>query len=283
MSFEKSLNYLKLLKAKHKIVIRDDFSTDLCGWEVTQGDWHKMTVDTNVDQSSGLIGGIAVDTAGAYDNESIIEKTITLDNYGEIIFEHYVQNKYPLSDEPEMSSTDPRASKNFLDFYIDGILKLSIKGPSPWQRTQPIGISPGEHSLKLHYHIDNGISPGRKAVIDTFTIYEAATINTIITRYTPPTPQNHLVQNPTIRGFTRTQQIRESDTKIDFSAVFLDGIDYQDFIVNHQSIYYFVDEFNIVYRGVFPDRVDPEMIARGSAYVVSLSMFCPQKAGVGFV
>ena len=73
-----------------------------------------------------------------------------------------------------------------------------------------------------------------------------------------------------------------SDTEINFSAIF-DGPTYLEFTANCDKIFYFVDEFGVCYRGLFPSNIEPESKALSSLYYVALFMVCPQKAGVGFV
>lgn len=259
--------WLRLMLAGDKKVLEDTFSSGLDGWNVIQGDWHKVTVDTNEDESSGLAGGIALDCAGSY-NGGIMEKTVDLKNYSEIYFEHYVQN--PKED------TEP----NVLKFYIDGVLKLKVNGASPWITSDAFGVAPGKHTFRFEYQVSNPM--GKKGVVDTFRIYEGRDINALITEYKPPTPSKKLASQDILRGFTRYQQMVEDDTQINFTACF-NGLDYQDFISHYDDIFYFLDEFGVLYRGTFPGDPECKSVALRSIYYVDLKMACPQKAGKGFL
>lgn len=259
---------LNLIQARHKKIVEDDFEDGLGEWNVVEGDFHQVTVDTNEDDKTGIEGDFLIDSAGSYEG-GIVEREVELANYGEVIFERYIKND------------DVKTGKNRLNFYIDGALKLSIEGPSPWRRIEPIGISPGKHILRFEYVADGGLN-GKSGVFDTFTIWEGRTINTTIAKYTPPSPKRQIAQNKTLRGYTRFQEMAESDTEISFSAMF-NGPSFLEFIANSDKIFYFVDEFGVCYRGIFPSNIGPESKALNSLYYVTLSMLCPQKAGVGFV
>jgi hypothetical protein len=257
----------KLIHAIQEEVVKDTFDTGLNGWTGdTGGAWHKMTIDTNADASSGLTGGLALNSAGCYESGSI-EKEIELSNYGEVVFEHYVQNP------------DESKEINKLNFYIDDVLKLSVEGPSPWQRCQPIGITPGRHTFKFEYIVKN--PSGRKGVFDTFVVTEGRDVDCIITRNIPAKPVNNLAANKTLRGFTRIQQMCEADTEIDFTALF-EPIEFRDFIMHSNEIFYYIDEFGICYRGCFHNKVEPKTIAMDSLYTMNLTMLAHQKSGIGF-
>lgn len=279
------LNYhsLKLLLARDKLIMKDDFERgtgDFYGWDTwmtgggeLQHGWHIMTIESNEDASSGLEGDTAVNTFGAW-YESIAEKEIELENYGEISFEHYIKND-PLKDGL------PREG-NILRFYIDEQLKLEVKGPSPWYRCEPIGITPGRHKLKFEYILPEDKNPyERKAVIDTITVYQARDVKCLITEYTPPKPVKGTSKTAILRGFTIYQEMTEADTNIEFSAVF-EGLDYHDFILHASSIFYFVDEFGVCYRGLFDGEIEPKSIALSKQYITNLTMTAGQKTGVGF-
>lgn len=274
---------LKLLLARDKLVMLDDFergTDDLYGWEVSviegeveQG-WHVMTNETNEDKSSGLEGGTAIDSLGAW-KESTAEKEIILKNYGEISFEHYVKND-PLAD-------GVARKKNILRFYIDDQLKLEVKGPSPWYRCEPIGLTPGAHKLRFEYILPEGDKDPneRKAVVDTITVYEAADVMCLITKYTPPKPAKGISGTAILRGFTTYQEMVEADTKIEFTAAF-EGIDFHSFMLHASDVHYFVDEFGVCYRGLFTGEMEPESVALHATYVVDLEMTAGQKTGKGF-
>lgn len=259
---------LRLIQARHKKIVEDTFDSGLDGWTPLEGDWHQVTVDTNVDEKTGIEGDFLINAAGSYYGGTV-EKEIELNNYGEIIFERYVKNN------------KEETGGNKLNFYIDDVLKLSIDGPTPWRRIEPIGISPGKHTLKFEYIVEG--EPNHKSgVFDSFTVWEGRTINTTIARYTPPKPVKNIAQNKTLRGHTRYQEMVASDTEIDFSAIF-NGPSFLDFMANSDKIFYFVDEFGVCYRGLFPNKIEPESKALNTLYYVNLTMEAPQKAGVGFV
>lgn len=268
---------LRLMQAKYNLSMENSFESDLCGWAVTDGEWHKMTIDSNADNSAGLDGEAkAFNTAGSYDGGSM-EKTVWLNNYGEISFEHYVQNNEPYLDDQYNVIRIP----NYLRFYVDGILKLEIEGPSPWYRCAPIGLPPGRHHLKFEYDLNGGKRELKKAVVDTITIHEAKDIKCIINSYYPPTPVKGLADNKILRGFSVYQEMVESDTKIEFTAIF-QGKYFHEFMINNDKIYYFLDEFGVCYRGSFPEMIEPKSIALGEIYGITLTMIAGQKTGVGF-
>jgi hypothetical protein len=261
---------LNLIQARHKKIVEDTFENGLGEWKVLEGDWHKVTVDTNEDKKTGIEGDFLINSAGSYYG-GVIERSVELNNYGEIVFERYIKND------------NVKTGTNKLNFYIDNILKLSIDGPTPWRRIEPIGISPGKHKLKFEYIVNGGQNPiGKSSIFDTFTIWEGRTINTTIAKYTPPKPHKQIAQNKTLRGYTKFQEMTESDTEINFSAIF-DGASFLEFMVNNDKIFYFVDEFGVCYRGIFPSNIEPESKALNSLYYINLNMICPQKVGVGFV
>lgn len=259
---------LKLILARQRKIVEDTFDSGMGNWNVVSGDFHHVTVDTNVDDKTGIEGEFLIDAAGSYEG-GVTERVVTLDNYGEVVFERYVKN-----DEPD-------TGKNRLNFYIDGVLKYSVDGPTPWRRIEPIGISPGTHILRFEYIVEGSLI-NKSGIFDSFTIWEGRDINTIIAKYTPPRPVKSIGQNKTLRGHTRFQEMVASDTEINFSAMF-DGPSFLEFMANSDEIFYFVDEFGVCYRGIFPSLVDPESKALNHLYYVNLSMYAPQKAGVGFV
>lgn len=260
-----SYNKLKLLYTRNKLILNDTFET-ITGWKV-KGDWHVVTVDTNVDLASGLDGNLALNCAGSYSG-GIMTKEINLKNYGEIIFEYYLEN-IKGKEEP-----------NSLKFYIDDVIKLEVSGPSPWQRCIPIGITPGKHTLKYEY-ILKGEPNKKKAIVDTIMIYESAMVDCLIMEHSPAKPIKNINANKTIRGFTRFQEMTASDTEIAFTAGF-DGIAFLEFMQKSDEAFYFVDEFGICYRGIFNENIEPKNIAINEVYFVELSMTAGQKTGIGF-
>lgn len=235
-------------------------------WQVI-GDWHKVTIDTNTDLSSGLDGELAIDCAGSYTG-GIMETNIKLYNYGEITFEFYVQN-FNEKNEP-----------NYLRFYIDNSVKLEIEGPSPWRQSQPIGITPGEHKLKFEYRF-LGTEKNKKGIVDSITIYEGRDVNCIVNKASPPKPSIDLKSNKTLRGYTRFQEMTAYDTEINFTALF-NGIDFLQFLNNIDRPIYFIDEFGICYRGIVSSTPTAESIALNELYSIQTNITAPQKAGIGF-
>ena len=261
---------LKLIQARHKKIVEDTFDNGMGEWRLVSGDWHQVTIDTNEDNKAGIEGEFLINAAGSYYG-GITEREVELKNYGEIVFERYVKND------------DIKTGTNRLNFYIDDVLKLSIDGPTPWRRIEPIGISPGKHTLKFEYIVNAEANPiGKSGIFDSFTIWEGRTINTTIAKYAPPKPLKNIAQNKTLRGYTRFQEMMASDTEINFSTMF-NGPSFLEFMTNSDEIFYFIDEFGVCYRGIFPTMVDPESKALNHLYYVNLSMIAPQKVGVGFV
>lgn len=269
VQIEELLSYhkLKLLYSKYKLKVNDTFEGNMNGWVVTKGDWHIVTVDTNVDFSSGLDGGLALNCVGSY-NGGTMEKEIELENYGEIIFEYHTENPKQ-SEEP-----------NNFKFFIDNAVKLEVNGATPWQRCIPIGLTPGKHKLKFEYKFE-GTPNEKKAIVDTIMIYEARNVNCLITEYNPPKPKTNINSNKILRGFTRYQEMTVADTEIQFTAIF-DGLNFLDFIHQSNIPFYFVDEFGICYRGIFPESINPKSIAINQAYQIELNMIAGQKTGIGF-
>lgn len=265
---------VQLLLAEDKVILNDTFNGELCGWQVRTGEWHPMTIDSNVDDSAGLDGEkTAIQTLGSYGG-GIIEKTVYLENYGEISFEHYVQNTVLLNDNVNKGD-------NYLRFYVDDHLKFMVKGPSPWYRCDPIGLTPGWHKLKFEYVLEETTPLFKKAVIDTVTIYQARNVNCLVTTYFPARPAKGLSQNKTLRGYTLFQEMTKSDTEIEFIACF-DKLAFHDFMANSSKIFYLVDEFGVCYRGVFANAIEPKVTAWSSVYHVSLTMIAACTVGVGF-
>lgn len=259
---------LKLLQARHKRIIRNEFPAGIAPWINTEGDFHFVTVDTNEDKKAGIEEPLLINAAGSYEG-GIMEREVTLKNYGEVVFERYVKND------------DKSTGKNKLNFYINDVLKLSVDGPAPWRKTQPIGVPPGTNKFKFEYIVEG--TPNQKSgVVDTFEIWESKDLNTIVTNYTPARPIRNIVQNKTLRGYSRFQEMNASDTSIKFTAMFK-GIDFHEFMTNSDGIFYFLDEFGVIYRGIFPENIEPDSVALNALYTVNLEMVAPQKTGVGFV
>ena len=259
---------LKLFQARYKRVIRDEFTDGLGKWHNFLGEWHHVTVDTNDDEKAGIEEGLLIEAAGSYTG-GWMEREVNLENYGEIVFERYVKND------------DIKTGSNELNIYVNMELKLSIKGPSPWRRIPPIGIAPGKNIIWVEYRI-KGNPMHKSGVIDTFEVWESKNLNTTISKFSPARPIKNLTQNKTLRGYSRFQEMSASDTSIKFTALFR-GLDFHEFIVNSDGIFYFVDEFGVVYRGIFPETIEPEATALNALYAVTLEMVAPQKTGVGFV
>lgn len=267
------LNYhkLKLLYTRNNLLLKDSSQTgwNLSSWVRTGGEqaWHIMTTDTNEDKSTGLDGNIALHSAGAWHPGSM-EREIILKDYSEILFEHYLKNE------------DVEHFKNKLAFYVDEVMKLEVTGPSPWQRCIPIGITPGKHKIKFDYEAFGDFA-ANKGVVDTVMVWESKPVNCLITDYNPPSPSRNLGKNKVLRGYTRYQDMTVADTEIKFSAVF-NGQSFLEFMQKSNEPFYFVDEFGICYRGIFPDNVEPKNIAMNELYSVELTMIAGQKTGFGF-
>ncbi len=263
-----SYHKLKLLLPRHYRFLKDTFEGGVMfDWKVKEGDWHIVTVDTNVDSTAGLDGDLALNCLGSYYG-GIVEKQIRLNNYGEVIFEFHTQNPKQ-KEEP-----------NSLTFSVDGVVKLKVDGPTPWQRCIPIGLTPGTHNLSFEYKV-TGEPNEKKAIIDSIYLYQAKTIDCIITDYTPPKPIRNLNANKTLRGYTRYQEMTVADTEITFTAT-MNGLHFQDFMQNYDSPFYFVDEFGVCYRGIFVSTINPTGIALNEVYTIELSMIAGQKTGIGF-
>jgi hypothetical protein len=237
------------------------------GWEIT-GDWHIVTVDTNVDLFAGLDGGLNLSTAGSYEGGTM-KTTVECGNYSEIIFEHCVKNGYDGDNLP-----------NALIYYVDGLEKLRIPGPSPWQRIIPMGLTPGKHELTFTYEYEG--EPNTKAgIVDTIRVWQARPVPCLITEYTPPRPARNVGSSKVLRGFTRYQEMSVADTEINFTALF-NGLDYHEFMMKSDEPFYFLDEFGVCYRGIFPDTINPKSIALDAVYSIELTMIAGQKTGFGF-
>ncbi len=258
---------LRLIHANQIINVFEDYNNKSLGeWQIVAGEWHPITVDSNADVSGGLSGDLAVDCIGSYAGGDI-EREIELEEFGEITFGHYVQNEH-LDGNPN------------LKFYIDDVLKLEVKGPTPWYTCAPIGITPGLHKLRFSYDPDGDLW-GKKAVIDTFTISIGKDISCIISNYTPAKPIRNLAENKILRGNTQYQQMTKSDTEISFTATF-SGRDFAHFMAISEDVFYFIDEWGICYRGIFPDDTEPSSIALNHVYTVELILKSDSQVGRGF-
>lgn len=258
---------LRLLRARHKLAFHDTFDcTDLSAWTI-DGHWQVMTEYTNADASLGIDGNLATHSLGSFYGGTI-KRSIELNHFGEIFFNHYVQNPRE------------RECPNYLNFYINGVQKLHIRGASPWQACEPIGLPPGQHEIMFEYIVDK---PNlRKGVVDDIEVWECVDVDALITSYTPPRPVKDFARNNTLRGYPRFQEMVATPTEIEFSAAFND-LAFLDFQRHSDSVYYFRDEFGTCYRGIFADAYTPEHIALNSVYVVSLNLLAGQKTGVGFI
>lgn len=247
-------------------IINDTFLSGDDGWTAAEGDFHQVTIDTNADTSSGLDGGILLNSFGSYYGGTC-EKTFEVSSYGELIFEWYLQND------------DPDNQDNVLIFYLDGKERLRLARATPWERTRPIGLAPGTHTARFEY--DAGAAPdGKKGVFNSFEVWQAVNIPCYVAEYKPPIQDSALNETKTIRGYTRIQQASESDTKIAFQAIFYA----EEFIIfrkNARKIFYFADEYGAVYRGIFRE-IAPEFTAMASVYSLNLEMICDSRAGEGF-
>ncbi len=264
---------LKLYVAQNELLFVDDFESDLAaegdipnGWVASKDfqsdenfmDWHVMSIDTNEDQSTGLDGGIKIKSLGSYWGGSV-EKEFTIDCFGELIFEYYLQND------------DPDAPANFLEFWLDGEIYFRAVKATPWRRIEPIVLYPGTHTIKFVYDC-RGVEKLRKAAFDNVTLWGSRRLFCKIHDYKPPRPDLNYTENKILRSFTRRHEMREHDTPIEFKATFY-AEQYIDFSLLYKRVFYFVDEFQRCFRGVF-EKFEIENIALGSAYTFELELIC---------
>lgn len=258
---------LRLLRARDKLVYNYTFDDGTLGdWKITSGEFHVMTVDSNVDKSAGLDGNLALKTLGSYSGGTV-ECEIEVEDYSEISFEYYVQDN---------NNTNEPVFK----FYIDDVCKIDVKGASPWIRCKPIGLTPGKHVLKCMYE-PGGNKNAKKAVIDSIEIWQAQEVKCLIKTHTPAYPSTQLASNKTLRGYTSYQQSCASDTACTFTAAF-DSQPYLDFVVHIDNIFYYIDEFGKCYRGIFPDKFKPTNPVFANLYFVEMTLIAADKCGVGF-
>lgn len=261
---------LDLYRARHKKIYNQPFNSEITDFtgDVDILHWHRVTVDTNTDQSSGLMGGIALDCAGCYES-GYMEKTIALEAIGEMTFDYYIQN----SNETTVT--------NRLAVYVDGEKKWEMFGHMPWRRCEPIGLPSGTHTIRFEYYTTD--TSGQKVILDNIEVWEGYKLDVLVTLdYTPPVPIIKDAESKTLRGFTYQQQMCEYDTDISF-IIEADASNYLDLRNNIANPHYFVDEFGMCYRGKITNFPKPKSPALTVLYIVEFTMKCPQKVGDSFV
>ncbi len=264
---------LKLYVAQNELLFVDDFESELSaegeipnGWVASKEfqkdenfmDWHIMSIDTNEDQSTGLDGNIKIKSFGSYWGGSV-EKEFTIDSFGELIFEYYLQNG------------DPDAPTNYLEFWLDGEIYFRAVRATSWKRIEPIVLFPGTHTIKFVYNC-KGVQKSRKAAFDNVTVWSSRRLFCKIRDYKPPRPDLNFADSKILRGFKRKQEMREHDILIQFQAIFY-AEHYIDFVSLFKRIFYFVDEYQRCFRGVFK-KFEIENIALASAYSFDLELVC---------
>lgn len=256
---------LRLLRAMNILTVNDTFDDGTGDW-VISSDWHKMTVESNVDKSMGIDGTLAINCMGSYSGGTCT-KTVTLKEYSEVAFEYYVQD-------------DKVEGNNWLKFYIDDVLKLEAHSCTPWTRIEPIGLTPGEHTFKFEYN-NGGSANGKKGVFNTFQVWEARPVDCVVKSQTPPKPDGSISSSKTLRGYSSHQEMTRLDTICKFTCLF-DGIEYHDFTVHSDEIHYYIDEFGTCYRGMISNGFSPKNIALNKVYIVDIELKASSKCGVGF-
>lgn len=101
-----------------------------------------------------------------------------------------------------------------------------------------------------------------------------------ITNYKPPVPILNRKGNKVLLGYTHFQEKLKSDTAVRFTAAFdinskKDQEDFKTFRKRYNEIFYFQDEMETLYKGVFQNSYDVETPIEGDIYYVSLEMVCP--------
>lgn len=256
---------LTLRLANTRVVTYDTFDDGMDGWTIRDGSWHHVTIDTNEDQSSGIGGGILMKALGSYYGGTV-EKTLTFNAAGEIVFDYYVQNDGNVV--------------NFMSFFINGARVLHITRPTAWQHSVVFGVPQGTHTFAFKYGIIGEFGIGHKAVVDNFKATTSKRMGGFIKDYKPPKAINGPGSASIVRGYTRFQEMKKSDTQIDFQMQMW-GEEYLEFTRNQESIFYFTDEFGIIYRGRF-NSLSTGQVALGVLYYFDLTMICDSDVGFGF-
>ena len=266
---------LKLFYTRHKKTFEDRFDVyvpegvimEPLGWNVS-GEWHIVTRDTNVDNFLGLSRDIMIQTAGSYYGGAM-SRYIQCGEYSEIVFEYAVKNGN-LGDR----------KRNSLTFYVDNQVRFRAVNGTPWHHSPPIGLKPGNHFIAFAYEFEG--APNDKAgIVDNVRVFQGRRVPCTISTYTPARPLRALAVQRVLRGYNRYQEMTAADTEIVFALVF-DGLHFHEFISRCDEPFYFLDEFGVCYRGIFPDRIEPQSIAMSQVYQVELTMVAGQKTGIGF-
>ena len=106
-----------------------------------------------------------------------------------------------------------------------------------------------------------------------------AEVKGIITNYKPPAPAINNKGNRVLLGYTHFQDGIKADTQIKFSIAFdmnteEDIKNFKEFRSRYNEYFYFMDEFNIIYKGKFVNTYDIEMPIEGDIYYISLELLC---------
>jgi hypothetical protein len=255
---------ITLYKAEHDVFLNDEFDYDIDGWTVTDGEWHHVTIDTNDDNSLGLEGDVLVGAMGSYYGGSVV-RTIELPFWGEFAFDFLLQNNLGI--------------KNRLRLQLNGITILDLSRPTTFQRSRIYGLPAGKHEFKFIYDVEDDVL-GHKAVIDNFLVTTAKRIPCFVQNYVPPSPMLDLGMTKILRGHTRTQEMKRRDTTISFSAQMI-PIHYVYLQQCYHGVFYIVDEFTNIYRGIIT-KYAPKGQVVGRLYLVDLTFMCDSDIGVGF-
>jgi len=259
-------NYPSLLSirlANTRTLTNDTFDYDMDGWKIKSGEWHHVTIDTNEDESSGISGDVLVNAMGSYYG-GVVSKTLTFNNTGEVAFDFYLQNDGNVT--------------NSMTFSINGIIVLNVIRPSAWQHSVVYGLPQGTHTFSFEYII-KGDGLGHKAVVDNFKATTSRLMGSFIADYSPPKAINDLGETKILRGYTSFQQMKKYDTEITFQIQMWKE-EYLRFTRNQNSIFYFTDEFGIIYRGRFSGLDTSHKAVE--LYIFDVTMISDSDVGYGF-
>lgn len=250
----------QLFLAEHKIIYKSNFSEGLGDFVNADGLWHKVTVDTNLDVSSGLTGGLAIDAMGCYRGGST-DITFNLNTFGEFTFDYYLQN-------------DLKTNPNLLTVAINNDNKLSMEGPRPWTSHPPIVLNRGTNEVEFAYdptaYTDpDNIPDGKKVIVDNFIATEAKELPLLIQTTDLIKPKNEVTSNKTLRGETIYQRSKKDTMAVNITII-ADAVDLNELMINIHRIFYFKDEFNFIYRGVIVDEPSIQRIAYSKYYTVKI-------------
>lgn len=103
-----------------------------------------------------------------------------------------------------------------------------------------------------------------------------------ITNYKPPAPVLNRKSNKVLLGYTHFQEKLKADTIIKFSMAFVieteeDKKNFINFRNRYNDSFYFIDEFNITYKGCLQSNYDAETPVEGDIYYIAVEMLCPHE------